>query len=532
MLESDTPVKKSSQKNQKSEKGSTEKATEKKSAFMRSLDLVERVGNALPDPVTLFVLFALIVIFASWVLSGLGVEATHPADGRVIVPDNLLTVENIRRMFTGAVGNFTAFPPLGLVLVTMIGIGVAERSGLITTSLKQLVSVVPKSALTMTLVFGGVMSSMAADAGYVVLTPLGAVLFAGLGRHPIAGLAAAFAGVSGGFSANLFLTSLDPLLSGLSTTSAQILDPTYVVQASANYYFMVVSVFFVTFAGTWVTNRFVEPRLGPWTPGKELTSEDTDLGKVADQEKKGLRAAGIVGGLFLVLTLFLVLPENGVFRDTDGGLGPFYSSLVPLLMLFFLSLGLAYGFVAKTIRSDKDVVKMMGDTMGTMGSYIILAFVAAQFVAYFAWSNIGIIMAISGAGLLTAIGFAGFPLLIAFIFVSGSINMLVGSASAKWAIMGPVFVPMLMMMGYSPEVIQAAYRVGDSATNMISPLLPYFPIIIAFAKKYDSKVGIGTLISAMVPYSIVFGIGWIILLAVWILLGIPLGPDAPLHYGN
>jgi aminobenzoyl-glutamate transport protein len=428
------------------------------------------------------------------------------------------------------VKNFASFPPLGLVLVTMIGIGVAERSGLVTAALKRLATMVPKSALSATLVFAGIMSSMAADAGYVVLTPLGAVLFMGFGRHPFAGLAAAFAGVSGGFSANLLLTSLDPLLSGLSTTSAQLVDPSYVVHATANYYFMVASVFVITLTGTFVTDKIVEPRLGPYKPEGDHLSEDQNLSSFSKEEKRGLKAGGFVFAICIGLIALLVIPDNGIFRDSEHGLKPFYESLVPLIMIVFLLSGIAYGMAARSIRSDKDVAFMASETMSTMGAYIVLAFVAAQFVAYFSWSNLGLITAVSGASLLEAIGLSGIPLIISFVLLSAAINILIGSASAKWAIMGPVFVPMLMVMGYSPELTQAAYRVGDSITNIVSPLLPYFPIIIAFARKYDGQAGIGTLISIMLPYSVAFTIVWSALLILWISFGIPLGPEASLHY--
>jgi len=498
--------------------------------LVRMLDTVERIGNRLPDPATLFALSAVAVVFASALCSAWRVQVVHPGNGTVITAENLLTVGSLRRMLTEAVHNFASFPPLGLVLVTMLGIGVAERSGLITTALRQLVRVVPPGALTMTLVFTGVMSNLASDAGYVVLTPLGAVLFAGVGRDPIAGMAAAFAGVSGGFSANLLLGSLDPLLSGLSTTSAQILEPDYVVEPTANYYFMVVSVFFVTTAGTWVTSRLVEPRLGPWKPAEDFATDEADLGHVTPHERRALFAAVVVGVAFAGLIATLVSQPEGIFRDSDQGLTPFYHSLVPLLMMFFLLIGFAYGAAAGTIRSDKDLVGMMSAAMATMGPYIVLAFAAAQFVAYFNWSNLGLIVAVAGADTLKALGFAGIPLLIAFVFVSACVNLLVGSASAKWAVMGPVFIPMLMLMGYSPELIQATYRVGDSVTNIVTPLLPYFPVIIAFARKYDPTAGLGTLISVMIPYSVVFAVGWTALLVVWVILGIPLGPDAPLYY--
>jgi aminobenzoyl-glutamate transport protein len=507
----------------------TEVRSPRRGMLARFLDVVERVGNRLPDPLTLFVIFAALVVAGSAVMSGLGVSVTHPADGKIITAHNLLTADGLRQMLTEMVKNFASFPPLGLVLVTMIGIGVAERSGLITAALKRLVMLVPKSALTATLVFAGVMSSMAADAGYVVLTPLGAVLFAGFGRHPLAGLAAAFAGVSGGFSANLLLTSLDPLLAGLSTSAAQIVDKNYVVQPTANYYFMIFSVFLITAVGTFVTSRIVEPRLGTWTPGAGYKA-DHSIGNVTVAEKKGLTAAMLMFVVFGLLVLALALPADGVLRGDNQSLDPFYKSLVPLLMLGFLLCGIAYGTVAGTIRSDKNVAAMTTETMGTMGAYIVLAFVAAQFVAYFSWSNLGLITAVTGAQTLKSVGLTGIPLIIAFIVVSAFINIFIGSASAKWAVMGPVFVPMLMVMGYSPELVQAGYRVGDSITNTITPLLPYFPIIIAFARKYDEKAGLGTLIATMLPYSLGFALAWSLALIVWIMAGIPLGPGAPLHY--
>jgi aminobenzoyl-glutamate transport protein len=279
------------------------------------LDTVEKVGNRLPDPLTLFVIFCFIVIVLSALIAAMDVSVIHPADGRVIAAESLLSAKNIQRMFTEMVRNFALFPPLGMVLVTMIGIGVAERSGVISSALKQLVTIVPPVLLPATLVFAGIMSSMAADAGYVVLTPLGAVLFAGFGRHPLAGLAAAFAGVSGGFSANLLLTSLDPLLAGLSTTAAQTVDPAYTVHSAANYYFMIFSVFLVTATGTFVTTKIVEPRLGSWQP-QEATGDDEShhgLGAVTPIERKGLWVAAVVFGLCSIGTFLLAFPENAVF---------------------------------------------------------------------------------------------------------------------------------------------------------------------------------------------------------------------------
>lgn len=495
------------------------------------LNRVEKVGNRLPDPVTLFFLCAVGVLIFSWAFSMMNLSAIHPSDSRVIEVKNLLSLEGIQMILTKAVSNFTAFPPLGLVLVTMLGVGVAERSGYIQTGLKSLVTSVPKSLLTATLVFGGIMSSMVADAGYVVLTPLGAVLFASVGRHPLAGLAAAFAGVSGGFSANLMITSLDPLLSGLSTAAAQLNDPNYVVQPTANYYFMIASVFLLTFVGTWVTTKIVEPRLGEWKPNADYEA-GSDLGQVSNSEKKGMWLANLSLLAGVILIIALLIPEHSIFKSAEHGLKPFFESLVFQIMILFLIAGIVFGIAAKTIRSDKDVARMMSDSMASMGSYIVLAFFAAQFVAYFNWSNLGLIVAIKGAAGLHAIGFQGIPLLLSFIIVAGLINIFIGSASAKWAIMAPVFVPMLMLMGISPEMSQLAYRLGDSITNVCTPLLPYFPIIIAFAQRYDKNVGIGTLLATMIPYAIAFAIAWTLMMIVWILFNWPLGPGAMIYYGG
>jgi aminobenzoyl-glutamate transport protein len=433
-------------------------------------------------------------------------------------------------MLTEAVTNFATFPPLGTVLVAMIGIGVAERSGLIGTALKRMVEVVPARAITAALVFTGVNASMAADAGFVVLVPLGAVLFLTLGRHPLAGLAAAFAGVSGGFSANLFLTSLDPLLSGMTDAAAKMVDPSYQVMPTANYYFMFVSVFLITAVGTHVTEKVVEPRLGRFQGRGQLDSGPDVLQAPTPRELRALWLA-LAGAVAVIgLCLAFTVPAQGVLRSGDGGLKPFYNSLITWMLLLFFVPGVIYGMVAGSIRSDRDVAVMCTETMGTMGSYVVLAFVAAQFVAYFSWSNLGIVTAVSGAQVLKSLGVSGLALLLGLVLIGGGINLLIGSASAKWAILAPVFVPMFMLLGVSPELVQVAYRVGDSMTNVISPLLPYYPMVIVFAQRYEPRLRLGTLVSLMLPYAIGLAIGWSLLMTAWVLLGIPLGPDAPLAY--
>lgn len=499
----------------------------KEGFFQKLLDRVERVGNKLPQPVTLFVMLMGIVLVASLIASLFGVKAVHPGTGETIEAVNLLNADGLQRIFTEMVTVFTDFPPLGLVLVVMLGIGVAERSGLIAIALKAFVKSVPSQLITFSIVTAGMLSSIAADAGYVVLIPLGAAIFYGMGRHPIAGLAAAFAGVSGGFGANLFLTGLDPLLAAFTQPAARIIDPNYIVDATANWYFMAASVPVVGIAGTWVTDKILEPRLGKYEAHDEL-EKSTD--EITPLERKGLRWAGITLVICLAITAYLFIPEDAILRDENGGMQPFFVSIVPLMFVIFFIVGLVYGIVTKTVKSDREVAKWTGESMASMGGYIVLAFAAAQFVAYFNWSNLGLIVAVSGADTLKSIGFTGIPLIVAFILVSSLINILIGSASAKWAIMAPIFVPMLMIMGYSPEMTQAAYRIGDSYTNILTPLLPYFPIVIVFAQKYVKNIGLGTLISAMLPFAIVFALVRIPMMIIWMLLELPLGPDAPLYF--
>ena len=507
-------------------------------ALVRFFGAVERMGQRLPDPLTLFFAMGGLVVLLSTLFVGASAEVVQRSGDVVeLEVKSLLTLDGIRWMLLSAVDNFIDFAPLGPVLTVMIGIGVAERTGFISMGLKVLVTKVPDSALTATVVFAGVMSSMAADAGYVVLTPLGALLFASVKRHPLAGLAAAYAGVSGGFSANLLITGLDPMLSALTQQAAQSLDPTYTVNPACNYYFMVASTAMLTIIGTFVTTRIVEPMLGTWDPslGDGLPEEsNTEPGA---EEAKAFGIALGIGALCAVGLALLGLVPGAPLRDTipEGApavnaLSSFFAAIEILVTIGFIIPGVAYGVMTKSIRSDKDLAKMMSDTMASMGAYVVLAFVAGQFVAYFNWTNLGAITAVKGASVLEAIGLKGGLLMISFLLVASLMNFLVGSASAKWAFMAPIFVPMLMQMGLSPEATQAAYRVGDSITNIISPLMPYLPIIIVFAQKYDRKAGIGTILAAMLPYSIAFLIAWIIMLLVWVYVGIPLGPGASAFY--
>lgn len=501
----------------------------KSSWVNRFLSIIERVGNALPHPATLFALFAGLVIFASWVLSLFDLTVTHPGTGETIAVVNLISESGLHKILTQMITNFTGFAPLGTVLVSLLGIGIAEGSGLIGTALRLIVLKSPARLLTMVIVFAGVLSNTASEVGYVLLVPLSAIIFLAAGRHPLAGLAAAFAGVSGGYSANLLLGTIDPLLAGLSQEAARILDPVYEVNPAANYYFMFVSTFLITILGTYVTEKIVIPRLGPYT-GSEKPELIQSLNST---EKRGLRFALVAALLFTAFVLGGLIPEDGYLRNPETGdilKSPFMSGIVALLFLGSGIVGIAYGIGAKTVKNDADVMKGMAKSMETLGSYIVLVFFAAQFVAYFNWTNIGLVFAVKGADALKSSGLGPIPLMIAFVLISAAINLVMGSASAKWAIMAPVFIPMFMLLGYSPEFTQAAYRVGDSVTNIISPMMSYFALIVAFIQRYDPKAGIGTVISTMLPYTFLFLIGWIILLTIWIIFDLPLGFGAGMFY--
>jgi aminobenzoyl-glutamate transport protein len=502
----------------------------KKGFFARSLDVIEIVGNKLPHPATIFAMLALLVIILSWIGYISNVQADHPVSGETIHAKNLISGNGLRWMYTNLLNNFLLFPPLGYVLVVMIGIGVAEGSGLFTLMIRALVLKSPPKLITAAIVTAGIISHLASEAGYVVLIPLGALIFHALGRHPMAGLAAAFVGVSGGFGANFFVGSIDPILAGISETAAQIIDPEITVNPAVNYYFMLASGFVVIIVGTWVTEKIVEPRLGTY----QGNAPRVPIEQLTKLEKKGLSWAGWSILITIVLLALSIIPENGLFRNPETGdvlKSPFFDGIIVGIMIFFFIPGLVYGIIAGTIKNDKDLVKHITKSMSGMAGYIVLVFFAAQFVYFFNYSNLGIIFAIKGANGLQEIGLTGIPLIVGFVLLSALINMFMGSASAKWAIMAPVFIPMLMLIDppYHPGLTQAAFRIGDSVTNLITPMMSYFALIVTFAQKYDEKYGIGTIISTMIPYSVVLTIFWTLLLVVWMLTGFPLGPDGPIH---
>ncbi len=515
-----------------------QKKTDKISLYNRCLNGIERVGNGLPHPVILFAIFALAIVVISAVCAALGVSATGSlvSGGELkettVTAVSLLTKEGLAYMFTSAVNNFTTYAPLGMVLVAMLGVGVAEQSGMINSLLKNVVRVTPRMLLTPMIVFLGVMSNVASDAGYVILIPLGAMVFRACGRHPIAGLAAAFAGVSGGFSANLVVGTLDPLLAGISQTAVSIIDPSYQVQVMGNYFFMCASTVLITILGTIITDKVVEPRLGTYS-GELEGEEDESLTTVTDKEKKGLRNAGIAALLFVAVIVAACIPADSFFRNAEGellGKTPLIDSIVVLIALLFFVPGVTYGLTVGTFQDNKDVANSMSKAMSSMGAFLALAFVSAQFINYFGYTKLGTIIALAGASFLESINIGLIPLMVIFVIFSAFMNLFMGSASAKWNILSPVFVPMFMILGYSPELCQLAYRIGDSCTNIITPMMTYYAVIIMFAQRYDKKAGIGTITATMLPYSVAFLVFWTILLVIWLTAGLPIGIETSLFY--
>ncbi|WP_246840558.1 AbgT family transporter [Lacimicrobium sp. SS2-24] len=511
--------------------------------FNRFLATVEWAGNLLPHPITLFASFALFIVLLSGVLGYFDISVMDPrpenAAGRapdgVIYVVSLLSAEGLARIVTGLVTNFTGFAPLGTVLVALLGVSIAEHSGLLSAAMRGLVMNASRRMVTVTVVFAGILSNTASELGYVVLIPLAAMIFHSLGRHPLAGLAAAFAGVSGGYSANLLLGTVDPLLSGITEAAAHMIDPDYIVGPEVNWYFMIISTFLIAGLGALVTEKIVEPRLGHYDPSEaSIELSEQKMEALSGTEKKGLKLAGVAFALVCALLALTIVPEWGILRHPETGEvagSPFLRGIVAFIFISFAIPGFVYGKTVGVMKNDKDVINAMSKGMSTLGMYIVLVFFAAQFVAFFKWTNLGTVLAVKGAAMLQALGLDGPEVFVLFILMCAMVNLSLGSASAQWAVTAPIFVPMLMLVGFAPEVIQAAYRIGDSVTNLITPMMSYFGLILAVASQYKKNLGIGTLVATMLPYSMIFFVGWTLLFYVWVfLLGMPVGPGAETYY--
>jgi aminobenzoyl-glutamate transport protein len=502
------------------------------------LGWVEKTGNRLPDPAFIFLYLIGALVVLSAVADFAGLSALHPtertADGaaRVIDAASMLRSENISRLWVEMPTTFTHFHPLGYVLVVMLGAGVAERTGLFAAAMRKAVRGAPKALLTPMVALVAMMGNLAADAAYVVLIPLAAALYAAAGRHPIAGISASFAGVSGGFSANLLPGQLDALLFGITEAAAELVLPGWDANIAGNWHF-ISAMLFVFLPVIWfLTDKVIEPKLGPYIAETDAARRATAEDKPLDAgEKKGLRNAGVaLLAVVLLWALFTVGPGTPLIDETSEGparLTPFFRSLVAGFFVLFLAAGWAFGAAAGSIKTHRDVVRMMSEAMSDLGYYLILAFFAAHFVAMFNWSNLGLIFAVQGAAAIKASGLPTPVLLALMVLLTAAVNLFIGSASAKWALLAPVMVPMLMLLGVSPEATTAAYRVGDGATNIITPLMVYFPLILTFCHRWKKDFGLGSLTAVMLPYSVWILVTGLALTFAWIALGLPLGPGAP-----
>lgn len=487
------------------------------------LGTIERVGNALPHPFILFLIISAALVLIAAILAAAGVSVTNPTTDEVVAVKSLLNKDGLSWFMTSMVSNFSSFAALGVVLAMQMAIGVAEGSGLLTTAMRRAILGVPMWLLTAAVLFLGINGSIASEASIVFIPPLAATAFWAAGKHPLAGLIAGYAAVNAGFTANVMITATDALLYPVTQEVAQTINPAYTTTAANNWYFMIVSCIVLTVVGVFVNNKIIAPRLGEYK-GTEVDNE-RDATPI---ERKGLRNAGIFSIIYIGIILLGTIPKNGFLRGADGTVlnGPFITGLVGFLILYFILVGVVYGKTVGAFKTASDVPKMMADSLTSLTSYIVLVFVIAQFIQIFSYTNLGTVIAVTAANFLKSAGFTGIPMVICIILITTFVNFFMTSGTAKWYIFAPIFVPMFMMLGYSPEFAQVIYRIGDSCTNPITPIYPYLPMIIGMAAKYDKKAGMGTIISMMLPYSVAFLVVWIVLVIAWMLLGLPLGPGA------
>ena len=481
--------------------------------LQRFLLSLEQWGNKIPHPSLMFFWLCVLMFALSIIGKLFSLQVTHPANDTLIMARSLASAEGLRFMLTGMVDNFISFAPLGVVLVAMLGIGIAEKSGLLASVLQRTVRAAKPRLLTFIVAFTGVMSSMAADAGYVILIPLSAMLFVMAGRSAMAGIATAFAGVSAGYSANLLVGPIDAILAGISTEAARTITADAHVSAAANWYFNILSTFVIAALITWITEK------KQWQHSKQLSQE-------VAQTRYSLKGQVTFSTAYILALAILLIPESAPLRHPETGTianSPFINAIVIIIALYFAGAGLIFGYINRTFRQAADVIHAMESTMAALAPYLVMMFFAAQFIAWFQWSNLGLMLAVGGAQWLGSLDINHYLLLLIFILLNSLINIFIGSASAQWALMAPIFVPMFMLMGISPDVIQAAYRIGDSSSNIISPMMPYFALVLGFVQQYDNKAGIGTLITVMLPYALALLVIWSSLLLIYLALALPLG---------
>ncbi|WP_432460707.1 MULTISPECIES: AbgT family transporter [unclassified Agarivorans] len=505
-----------------------------KGGVARMLDTVERVGNKLPDPAVLFLGALFLVWVVSALLANVQFAEIDPRTGEAIFVNNLLTGEALAGFLSGMVTTFTSFAPLGVVLVAMLGVGVAEHSGYISAGLKMMLKVTPKQLLTPSIVLVAIISHTATDAGYVLVIPLAGVIFYAAGRHPLAGIAAAFAGVSGGFSANFIPSAIDPLLQSFTQSAAQVLDPAIQINPLNNWFFSSASSLLIILIGWYLTDKVIEPRLKD-TPVDGNPEDIPRFDEITQKERFAFKVSSAVMFAGLAGLWAVSAPESSPLRSASGSLAefsaPLMQSIVPLIFLLFIIPGTVFGFIVGSFKDSRDVIQAMSKSMNGMSYYIVMAFFCALFIAAFSQSNIGALMALKGADTLKQLALPSAVTVVGMILLVAFVNLFVGSSSAKWALIGPILVPMLMQLNISPDLAQAAYRVGDSSSNIITPLMPYFPLVVVYCQRYVKGTGIGTLMSLMLPYSLVMLVVWTAFLLIYWGLGLPLGLQASYSYG-
>jgi aminobenzoyl-glutamate transport protein len=504
----------------------------KEGKVLKFLSAIERAGNKLPDPFMLFIYLAVFIAIVSWIMSMLSVTVTTP-ENEVVEVNNMISAEGLTFVLSSMLDNFTGFAPLGLVLVMMFGIGLAQHVGFFEVVMRGMVMNIPKSLVTYMIIFTGILGNIASDAALVILPPLSAMIYYSIGKHPIAGLMTSFVAVSAGFTANIMIAGTDVLLSGISTEVIQGQNSdARAVTPLDNWYFMAASTIMLVIVVAFVSKKLIEPRLGEYdTSYADKGTLSEQIERLRPEQKRGIRNALIGAGIYLIVASLLILPPDAILRGEGGKFvpSPFLSNIVPLILGLFIILAVIYGFTAGTLKKISDIPEKMGIAMKEMSGFIVLVFAAAQFIAYFEWTNISTIIAVNGSNALETMNVTGVWSLVGFTLISAIVNLFITSGSALWALLAPVFVPMFYQLGYDPAYTQVAFRIGDSAFNILSPMSPYVVMLLGFMKRYDKRAGLGTLMSLMLPFAVIILAAWILMFVLWSLFGLQVGPGVNIH---